>query len=261
MGDIDPALSPKGDRLVFSSVRGGDRNIWTARPDGTDPRSITAGTALDERPSWSPDGSRIAFVSSRGGYRSVWVIDADGGLPRHICNAQVLDTVTWSPDGGALVYAAPSGRVPALFMVPVAGGVPRRIPIPAGATAPSWSPSGDVIAYIAPELAAGTTPARAKVAFVSATGQVPYSPLIDGPSLANGSLAWSPDARMLAGLRDSGGAVADVWVIPLEGPARRLAQLPTDRRPRGVTWAPDGKGLIIGLVERSADIVLFDQGR
>ena len=261
MGDIDPVLSPRGDRLVFSSVRGGDRNIWTARPDGTDPRSITAGTAIDERPSWSPDGTRIAFVSSRGGQRSLWVIDADGGIPRHICNAQVLDTVTWSPDGSALVYAAPSGRVQSLFTVPASGGVPRRIPTPTGATAPSWSPSRDVIAYIAPELADRPTPTRAKVAFVTATGQVPYPPLIDGPSLANGSVAWSPDGRTLAGIMDSGGAAANVWVIPLDGPARRLAQLSTDKRPRGVTWAPDGKRLIIGLVERSADIVLFDQGR
>jgi hypothetical protein len=50
-------------------------------------------------------------------------------------------------------------------------------------------------------------------------------------------------------------------VIPLDGAARRLVQLSTDKRPRGVTWAPDGKRVIIGLAERSADIVLFDQGR
>src|SRR4029453_14800050 len=87
MGDFDPALSPRGDRLAFSSVRGGDRNISTSRPAGTDPRSVTAGTAIDERPAWSPDGTRIAFVSGRGGHRSVWVTDADGGIPRHICNA------------------------------------------------------------------------------------------------------------------------------------------------------------------------------
>jgi Tol biopolymer transport system component len=261
MGDIDPALSPKGDRLAFSSTRGGDRNIWTARPDRTEPRIVTAGTAIDERPAWSPDGTRIAFVSSRGGQRSLWVIDADGGIPRHVCNAQILNTVTWSPDGSALVYAAPSGRAPALFEVPVAGGTPRRIPTPGGATAPNWSPSRDVIAYIEPQLAVGTTPTLAKVAFVTRIGQVLLPPLTEGPSLGNGSLAWSPDARTLAGIVDPGGAAAAVWAIPLEGPARRLVQLSTDKRPRGVTWAPDGKRLIIGLVERSADIVLFDQGR
>jgi eukaryotic-like serine/threonine-protein kinase len=260
-GDIDPDRSPKGDRIALSSTRGGDRNIWTARPDGTDPRIVTAGTAIDERPAWSPDGTRIAFVSSRGGQRSLWVTDADGGIPRHVCNAQVLDTVTWSPDGSTLVYAAPSGRVQALFIVPATGGVPRRIPTPAGATAPSWSPSRDVIAYIAPQLTVGAATLRAKVAFVTASGDVPHPPLTHGPSLANGSLAWSPDGRMLAGIMDSGGAAADVWVIPVDGPARRAAQLSADKRPRGVTWAPDGKRLIIGLVERAADIVLFDQGR
>ena len=46
-----------------------------------------------------------------------------------------------------------------------------------------------------------------------------------------------------------------------KGVLGRLVQLLTDKRPRGVTWAQDGKRLIIGLAERSADIVLFDQGR
>ena len=41
----------------------------------------------------------------------------------------------------------------------------------------------------------------------------------------------------LAGIVDSGGAAADEWVIPLDGAARRLVQLSTDKRPRGVTWA------------------------
>jgi hypothetical protein len=47
----------------------------------------------------------------------------------------------------------------------------------------------------------------------------------------------------------------------VKGVLGRLVQLSTDKRPRGVTWAPDGKRVIIGLAERSADIVLFDQGR
>jgi hypothetical protein len=45
---------------------------------------------------------------------------------------------------------------------------------------------------------------------------------------------------MLAGVVDPGGASASVRVIPLDGAARRLAELSKDPRPRGITWTPDG---------------------
>ena len=258
-GDSDPVFSLRSDRIAFSSTRGGDRNIWTARPDGTDARLVTSGAAIDERPAWSPDATKIAFVSSRGGERSVWVSDVDGGAPRRVVKAQVLDTITWSPDGQEVVYSAPIGEVPGLFRVPVSGGAPRRIPTPGGATAPAWSAVTNEIAYLEPHRAVGATPTRAQVAFVTATGQVPRPPMTDGPTLGNGSLAWSPDGRSLAGVRDPGGALAEVWLIPLDRKARRLVELSKDRRPRGITWTSDGARVIIGLVERTGDVVLFEQ--
>jgi hypothetical protein len=42
-GDIDPAWSPDGKRLVFSSSRTGNRTLWTARPDLTQPAPLTSG--------------------------------------------------------------------------------------------------------------------------------------------------------------------------------------------------------------------------
>ena len=96
---------------------------------------------------------------------------------------------------------------------------------------------------------------------MAGTGEVARPPLTGGPSLANGSIAWSPDGQALAAVVDPGAAAASVWVLPLEGAARRLVELSQDRRPRGITWTPDGGHVIIGLVERTADVVLFDQGR
>jgi eukaryotic-like serine/threonine-protein kinase len=260
-GDIHPALSPKGDRIAFSSARGGDRNIWTARPDGSEPRMVTAGAANDERPAWSPDGRRIAFVSSRGGRRGLWVTDVDGGIPRHVRDAEILDTVTWSPDGSEIAYAAPLGDVPALFAVTLDGQSLRRITTPAAATAPSWSAVPDVIAYVETRPAVGSQPTLAHVAFVSANGGAARPPLTGGPSIANGSIAWSPDRTSLAAVVDPAAVPASIWVLPLEGSPRRLVELSPDNRPRGITWTPDGKHVIIGLVERTGDVVLFDQGR
>jgi Tol biopolymer transport system component len=49
-GDLDPMLSPRGDQIVFSSSRDGNRHIWVARVDGTDARPLTSGSSEDDRP-------------------------------------------------------------------------------------------------------------------------------------------------------------------------------------------------------------------
>ena len=76
-GDLDPSISPSGDRVVFSSSRTGDRHLWTARLDGADMRPLTSGNALDDRPAFSPDGRQIAFNSDRDGRRGIWIIGAE----------------------------------------------------------------------------------------------------------------------------------------------------------------------------------------
>ena len=78
-GDLDPNVSPIGDRIVFSSSRSGDRNLWTTRLDGTAARPLTSGPAIDERPAFAPDGQQVAFVSDRGGERGIWLVSAGGG--------------------------------------------------------------------------------------------------------------------------------------------------------------------------------------
>lgn len=259
-GDMDPSVSPRGDRLAFSSTRTGDRTIWVSRLDGSDARQVTAGTAFDERPQWSPDGSSIAFVSSREGQRGIWTVPAEGGPPRRVVSANALGTITWSPDGREIVYAASDGAAPALFRVALGGGAPVRVPTPTAATAPQWSAATNQIAYIASVLATGNTPGRTWPALLS-----PYGTPVDRPRepiLANGLVAWSPDGRFLGGISIVGVSNASVWVIPLVGhePPRRIIEFVGDQRPRGIAWMPDGQHLVIGLQERTADIVMFDNG-
>src|SRR6185295_5882908 len=95
-GDLDPAVSSAGSRLVFSSSRtGGERKLWTAALDGSDAQPLTSGTGFDDRPAVSPDGRQIAYLSDRGGRRAIWIISSDGGAPRKLVDAQSNGGVSW----------------------------------------------------------------------------------------------------------------------------------------------------------------------
>jgi len=169
---------------------------------------------------------------------------------------QALNTVTWSPDGREIAYAAPAGSVPALFRAPVVGGAPVRIPTPGGATSPAWSVARNVIAYLRGK------PGQSSVALVTPAGEEVKAEALVAPRFSQGTLAWSADGRFLAGTIDPGTfGASGVWALDLDTPrAGQLTELPHGQRLRGVTWLPNGKGLIIGVLERTSDIVLFDQG-
>jgi multidrug efflux pump subunit AcrA (membrane-fusion protein)/uncharacterized protein YraI len=92
----DPDLSPDGGRIVFHSVEGNHRELFTVNTDGSGLQALTRPLDLlaDEfaqnaAPVWSPDGSQIAFVSNRtedGGVGDwgIWVMNADGGNLRRL---------------------------------------------------------------------------------------------------------------------------------------------------------------------------------
>jgi serine/threonine protein kinase/Tol biopolymer transport system component len=258
-GDLEPCISPGGGRMVFSSSRSGNRNLWTAHPDGSNVLPLTSGAVLEERPSCSPDARQIAFVSDREGARGIWIVNSDGGPPRRLASAPVLDTLTWSPDGRQIAYAVPAGDVPELAILTVSDGVVRRLSIPGGAHSPAWSPRGDVIAYLEPR-----GPGRTYLKFVNSRGQQLHTALADGPALTNGFLAWAPDGKRLAAVGVPGSANASIWIVQPDGPQpfRQLIEFSGEVRPRGLTWTSDGASLVFGRQEALSDIVLFEaEGR
>ena len=253
-GDLDPALSPKGDSLVWSTARAGNRNLWIGAADGSGARPLTSGPAFDERPAFSPDGRRVAFVSDRGGSRGIWLVNADGGAPTLVAAAQVLDTLTWSPDGSQIVFAAPAGELPGLFRASVEGGAITRLPTPSGAYSPTWSPDGRVIAFL--EIRPGE-PARLQ--FVDPQGRAMPLLKTQAVSFANGLLAWCADSRRIVAASLPGALDATLWLVEpgAAEPFRKIATFPVATRIRGLTVSPDGASAVVGRYQPSSDIVLF----
>ena len=63
--DAEPTVSPKGDLIVFTSLRTGDLELYTMNIDGTDVKQVTNGLGYDGGAFFSPDGTKLVFRSSR----------------------------------------------------------------------------------------------------------------------------------------------------------------------------------------------------
>jgi TolB protein len=65
--DAEATVSPKGDKIVFTSTRNGngDPDLYIMDTDGKNVRQLTNAFGYDGGASFSPDGTRIVFHASR----------------------------------------------------------------------------------------------------------------------------------------------------------------------------------------------------
>lgn len=63
--DAEATVSPKGDKIVFTSMRSGDLELYTMDIDGKNVKQITNELGYDGGAFFSPDGSKLIFRASR----------------------------------------------------------------------------------------------------------------------------------------------------------------------------------------------------
>jgi Tol biopolymer transport system component len=147
--DVDPAFSPDGTRVAFST----GHDIWIVGVDGTGLTRLTRAREDDHSPAFSPDGRRIAFVAERDHDSEVYVMNADGTGQRRLTDNEGQDTdPVFSPDGTRIAYVhARYGTQFAdiVVMNPDGTGKRRLTPVdPSADRAPAFSPDGRRIAFV-----------------------------------------------------------------------------------------------------------------
>jgi len=63
--DAEATVSPKGDKIVFTSTRNGDLDLYIMNIDGSSVKQITKELGYDGGAFFSPDGSKLVFRASR----------------------------------------------------------------------------------------------------------------------------------------------------------------------------------------------------
>ena len=83
------AEAPKTPKILFTSARDGNYEIYMMNPDGSEQVNLTQHPAIDLDAAWSPTGEQILFVSDRGGTRDLYLMDADGGNVRRVFKRKI----------------------------------------------------------------------------------------------------------------------------------------------------------------------------
>jgi TolB protein len=143
--DAEATIGPDG-RIVFTSVRDGDMEIYSMNGDGSDVRRLTNRSGPDGGPWFSPDGSQIVFrgraiadPKELSDYRAllndelwrpttleIFVMNRDGSNLRQVTRLGGANFApAWHPDGKRIIFGSnirdPKGRDFDLFMVNLDG--------------------------------------------------------------------------------------------------------------------------------------------
>jgi TolB protein len=201
--EVDPAWSPDGTTIAFSSKRGGTFDLYTMRADGSGTRRLTSTREDDGNPSWSPSGQALAF--DRGPVGDIWVVNEDGSDARAIADGPAAETQpAWAPNGAWIAYVrrTPGTPIQELWLMRPDGTTQHRVTDFRRVTgAPAWSPDSERIVFSA-----------------ALDGEVfdIYSVDLEGKALRRHTQSpndaiepsWSPDGSTIAFARE--GAIATI---------------------------------------------------
>jgi len=143
--DAEATVGPDG-RIVFTSVRDGDMEIYSMAGDGSDVQRLTNRQGPDGGPFFSPNGSKIVFrgleipsgpdyddykgLLDQGLWRptslEIFVMDADGSNLQQITNLGGANFAPfWHPDGERIIFSSnwhnPEGRNFDIFIINLDG--------------------------------------------------------------------------------------------------------------------------------------------
>ena len=258
---IDPvfAKAPTTPKIVFTSARDNNREIYIMNPDGSDQVRLTHHRDDDAMPTWSPTGEQILFASDRDRFplsRDLYLMDPDGKNVRRVFGkSKDRSSAVWSPDGKQIAYRRRELNGAYIYIGTIDGKKEERVAI---GVSPTWSPDGTEIAFLT------GWPERMQINLlnVSTRKQKALFPKPVKPSWIR-SPVWSPSGDRIAftwlhkvPLKQFADTEA-VYIINRDGTG--LQQITRDAAPEETSpiWSPHGDALLYNKVDKHNRLQIF----
>ncbi|MFI5201645.1 MAG: TolB family protein [Candidatus Kapaibacterium sp.] len=138
--DGDASVSPNGDRILFTSTRTGEAELFSMKADGSDVKQLTQGEGFNGDAAFSPSGNEIVLCESHPKGRTlaeyktslekgyidpagleIYVMNTDGTNKRPVTHLSgTCYAPHWAPDGEHIVFSSKNfltGNATDLFMI------------------------------------------------------------------------------------------------------------------------------------------------
>lgn len=250
----EPALSPDGTLVAYSTDQSGNPDIWVLDlAGGGEPLQLTDQPSADRGPCWLGDGTGVLYTSERDGEPSIWRVPRLGGMPQRVIDRAADPTI--SPDGRRIAFARIDGS--GFYRIWIAPIDEPEAAIQVSESGdglwnhrhPAWSPDGRMICYAA----------RRDLWLVSPDGGRPHRLTSSGE--LDDQPVWTHDSRavIFESIRqaDKPRSYA-LWRIDADG--RNLVRLTLGTGPeRQPSLGPRDRRLAYSTYREDANIVVVDR--
>ena len=229
-----PALSPKGDEIVFISDRTDYADIYLmSAVDGKIFKRLVKGQRsagfeelhiMNATLSWAPEGERIVFAAKSGEQDALYIVNVDKSKveEKHILDLDRMLSPSWSPKGDKIAFIGVKGGMADIYTFNVEdSSVVRLISDRYDDIDPRWSPDGEKIAFASDRIhSRQDTSDEANFAygqydiFVMNADGSDITSVTDDPA-KDISPAWSPDGRKLVFTSNRTG-ISNLYIADLD---------------------------------------------
>ena len=267
--DRQPAYSPDGRRLAFTSNRSGNMDIWALDRATGKLTQLTDDPGQDWDPGFTPDGRHLLFSSDRSGNMEIWIANADGTDARQLTRDGIdAENATMTADGEWVVYAAGGPDTVGIWRIRPDGSEAERL-IVGERTNPEVSPDGRYALFVRPFGDSGIGQIGAvNVVDIRSGELVDFSIQIERSSLAAnityGRGRWMPDGSAIAFVGIDAEERTGIYLQDFEPGVdtshtrRKLAGFFDDLTTESFGISPDGSRLALAVIDATDSVMLAE---